>query len=129
MGKGDWKGALADFDEHVRLDPKSAPGYANRALLRAACPEAEYRDAKKAMADAKKACELTGWTGAGAIEAYAAACAESGDFAAAQEWLAKVTDVEEHMRVRGATVRECLTLYAAKRPYRLVAPMVPPRKE
>ncbi len=116
---GSWSAALADFDEAIRLDPRETQAYANRGFLRAACPNAKFRDAKTALADAKLACELTEWKSGFAMEAYAAACAEAGDFDTAVSTQKKVLLDEKYMEANGTTVRLRLQLYEANRPLRL----------
>jgi tetratricopeptide (TPR) repeat protein len=53
------------------------------AWLQATYPSAVIRDGDKAVKNATKACELTGYNVAGYIDTLAAAYAEAGDFAAA----------------------------------------------
>ena len=54
-----------------------------RAWLRATCPDPAIRNAQLALADAKRACELSKWKHANYIDTLAAACAEAGDFGSA----------------------------------------------
>ena len=72
--KKDTTKALADFD------PKNADAYSTEAYLLSVCPAPKYRDGAKAARYATKACELTEWHDAGAIDSLAAAYAEAGDF-------------------------------------------------
>jgi tetratricopeptide (TPR) repeat protein len=74
--------AIEYFDEATRFDPGYHPAYNGRAWLRATCPEARFRDGRKAVTDARRACELTGWKNPMYLDTLAAACAELGDFAA-----------------------------------------------
>ncbi len=51
-----------------------------RGWLRATCPDASLRKGQLAVADAKKACELSKWKESKYIDTLAAASAEAGDF-------------------------------------------------
>jgi len=53
--------ALADYDATIRLDPRFDEAYLSRAWLLASCPNMKFRDPKKAVESATKACELTDW--------------------------------------------------------------------
>jgi tetratricopeptide (TPR) repeat protein len=120
--QANWEGALADMDEVVRLNSKYHFAYSTRGLIRAACPDARYRDAKKALDDSKRACELSKWKNPDALGSYAAACAENEDFAEAVKWQKKVLDdFKEYVEEYGPEMRKRLKLYEAKRPFRLTA--------
>jgi hypothetical protein len=90
-------------------------------MIWATCPDARYRDGKKAVESATRACELSGWKAAYTIDSLAAAHAELGDFDEAMKWQAKVnalyTDAED--RAKG---QERLRLYREKKPYRETNP-------
>jgi tetratricopeptide (TPR) repeat protein len=109
--------ALADFEKPVELagtDSFASPYYVALALFRAGCPEARFRDGKKALEAAQKAYELT--KGAAEQAALAAAHAELGQFDKAVEWQMKALaaaaaeEKEQHS--------ERLKLYQDQKPYR-----------
>ncbi len=56
-----YESALADYSEAIRLDPQDQKAYIVRALLWATCPDARFRDGKKAVESATRACELSDW--------------------------------------------------------------------
>ena len=56
--KGEFDKALADFDEAIQVDPQDAHPYNDLAWLLATCPQAGFRDGKKAVATATKSCAL-----------------------------------------------------------------------
>lgn len=119
-----WRGrydlALADFDLAIQLDAKEAAALSGRAFLRATCPDATIREGKKALDDAKKACEIRKWAEPNALQAYAAACAETGDFTEAVKWQKKVLENAGYMKTSyGPDARMRLELYEAKKPFRL----------
>lgn len=91
----DYEKALIDFTEAIRLDPTDPVAYNSRAVLRASCPDEKYRDGKKAVADATKACELTDWKDAETHDTLAAAHAEDGDFDKAIEYSQKALDLAD----------------------------------
>jgi tetratricopeptide (TPR) repeat protein len=119
--KKEYDRAIADYAEAIRLDPKHAFAYNNRAWLWATCPDAKYRDGKKAVESATKACELSEWKNPNTIDTLAAAHAEAGDFDAAVKWEMKAngfyTDAEEKKKGE-----ERLKLYREKKPYRETNP-------
>jgi tetratricopeptide (TPR) repeat protein len=81
--KKEYDRAIADYNEAIRLDPGFAWTYNSRAWLWATCPDAKYRDGKRAIESATEACKLSEWKGAYDIGTLAAASAEAGDFDAA----------------------------------------------
>jgi tetratricopeptide (TPR) repeat protein len=91
-----------------------------RALLRAACPDAKFRDGALAIADATKACERAQWKNAEYLATLAAAHAEAGDFAKAIHWQNKALDLSTNSEKTRRTV--VLKGYHAKKPLRLEKP-------
>ena len=56
-----------------QIDEKCARAHGSRAWLWSTCPDAKYRDGKKAVASATRACELTDWN-----DSALARCARGG---------------------------------------------------
>jgi tetratricopeptide (TPR) repeat protein len=101
--KDDYDKAIADYSQAVVINPNMGPAYSGLAWLYATCPDAKYRDAKKAVENADKACQLSGGNDFDDLDTLAAAYAECGDFARAQEFewkaiaLAPVDIISEFM--------------------------------
>jgi tetratricopeptide (TPR) repeat protein len=114
MGNAD--GAVAAFQEAVRLDPKFPHALNSLAWLLAVGPD-DLRDGKRAVELATRACELTDWKNARFIDTLAAAYAEAGDYVKAGEYQEKALDVLSQSP-KGPEVRQRLALYAQKKPFR-----------
>ncbi len=117
MRKGEYSKAISDFDETIRLVPKSQLGWHNRAWLEATCPDAHFRDGKKAVEDAKEALRVAGsYDDPSVIDTLAAAYAEAGDFPSAVKWQTKA--VQQADLAHKAEFQSRLDLYKAHKAYR-----------
>ncbi len=115
--RGEFEGAAYHNAEAVRLSPGTSYAWNNYAMILGACPEAKYRDGKKAVEAATRACELTEWTKADFLDTLAAAYAEAGDFNAAVKWETTAIEILADERNR-YDFRSRLMLYEARKPYR-----------
>jgi tetratricopeptide (TPR) repeat protein len=122
--QGRFAEAMPQFDAAIRLRPDYAEALNERAMILAACPEARLRDGRKAVEDATRACELTGWDQPMYLDTLAAAYAEAGDFAAAVAWQEKAIERLEDEPQKD-DFRSRLSLYRAGKPYRQSAPQRP----
>lgn len=80
---GNCKSSLADLDQIIALHPAQATHAATlstRAWVRATCADPALRNGQQAVADAKAACNINGWSKGDYIDTLAAAYAEAGDF-------------------------------------------------
>ena len=101
----------------AELAPKDASGsfyYAGLALFLAGCPEAKFRNGKKALEFAEKGYQLA--KGPGEMSALAAAHAELGQFDKAIEWQTKATASAPAEVQNG--YRNRLKGYQEQKPYR-----------
>jgi hypothetical protein len=121
QSRKEYASAIVDLDEAVRLDPRSVSALANRAWIRATCPDARYRDGKTAVESATRACELTGWNDVFPMHALAAACAEAGDFATAVKWETQVLSMVKDEKEKRA-FHALIDRYEQKQPYRQTEP-------
>jgi tetratricopeptide (TPR) repeat protein len=78
--KKEYGKAIADYSESIRLDPKSTDAYNSLAWLLATCPIERFRDGRKAVEFATKACELSNYRSLYALDTLGAAYAESRQF-------------------------------------------------
>jgi tetratricopeptide (TPR) repeat protein len=118
VAKKEYAKALADYEKAVEVasaDSSASAFYTALALFLAGCPDARFRDGKKALEAAQKAYELT--KGPAELAALAAAHAELGQFDKAVEWQTKALAVApaEEKDPYG----ERLKLYQDQKPYRL----------
>jgi tetratricopeptide (TPR) repeat protein len=115
--------ALADYDEAIRLDPQQPEPWASEARIAATCLQGKFRDGKRAVQQATKASELTGWKDYSNLDTLAAAYAELGDFANAVKWEEKalpLVALEKDVRTRiddDRDLRSHLDLFKAHKPY------------
>jgi tetratricopeptide (TPR) repeat protein len=109
--------ALADYDKAIALDPGYAGAYNCQGWLRATCPDDKYRDGKKAVEFATRACELSSWKDAYTVGTLAAACAEAGDFPTAVKWQEKANKMYNDPGDR-AKGEKRLTLFRDGEPFR-----------
>jgi tetratricopeptide (TPR) repeat protein len=118
--KGDFDRVLADLEAAIRLEPNDPEAHQGRAWILATCTDARIRNGRQAVAEATKACELTGWKVPHGLATLAAAYAEVGDFASA------VKSQDQALSLLGAKdpaeheYRKLLARYKAGKPYHRV---------
>ena len=124
LQKQEYAKAIADYSDALRLDPKEINALNGRAWLWSTCPDLRFRDGKKAVESATKACELTRSKDGNLVDTLAAAYAETGDFEQAvkkqSDAIRLIADEREKAKFR---VR--LKLYEQKKPYRLTTQKPP----
>jgi tetratricopeptide (TPR) repeat protein len=96
---GNYRAALNDLNALTNVTFQTTNPYGMalalnwRAEIRASCPDASFRDGKAAVADAKRACDMSKWKYADYIDTLAVACAESGDFDSAIRYEQQAIDL------------------------------------
>jgi tetratricopeptide (TPR) repeat protein len=115
--KGNFDTAVKDYTEAIRLDPKYSSPFNGLAWLYATYPDDKYRDGKKAVELATKACALSAWKDHYDVDTLAAAYAESGDWTNAVKYQEKVIEMVTTDKGKVES-QERLALYKRKQPYR-----------
>jgi tetratricopeptide (TPR) repeat protein len=115
---GQWDRASRDIDAAIQIDPKDFCALSLRALIRAAHPVATMRDGRKAVADAKLACELSEWKNPACLAILAAASAEAGDFDEAVRWQKKALEDKDFARASRVSSKNALELYEKRKSLR-----------
>jgi tetratricopeptide (TPR) repeat protein len=108
---------LADFTEAARRGPDNADCHRALAWFLATCPDSNIRDGKRAMAEATRACELTGWKKSACLQALAAAAAETGEFDIAVKWQTRALELLPELSEEFLTCHRRLLLHQIKQPY------------
>jgi tetratricopeptide (TPR) repeat protein len=114
--KGDYGKALADYG--VAEGRGLTLAVNNAAWVWATCPDAKFRDAKKAVELATKACESTGNEDGMYLDTLAAAYAEAGRFADAVKAQEKALADPAYAKRYGDGGRDRFKLYKQGKPFR-----------
>ena len=117
LARGDDEKALFNLGEVIRLSPGSARAYNERAWLLATCRDEKLRDADRAVEEATRACELSGWKRPRYLATLAAAYSEAGDFAAAARSQERALSLLVTNEPERAEYRRLLDRYRAGKPH------------
>jgi tetratricopeptide (TPR) repeat protein len=116
LDAGDYKSALADYETAVRRFPNSSRTHQALATFLATCPDAQWRNGKRAMEEGRVACNLSGGKDAYALASLAAALAETGDFKGAIK--AQNSALSQPMLIDRAEFEKDLANYKQGKPSR-----------
>jgi tetratricopeptide (TPR) repeat protein len=117
--KGDFAKGIEDCNRGINIDSNCVLAYEHLAVILAVCPDSKIRDGKRALENAKKACELTSWKQPKCLDTLAAAYAETGAFDQAITWEQKAIDSSsKDADLKG--FQERLELYKQKKPFRIL---------
>jgi tetratricopeptide (TPR) repeat protein len=121
---GRYAASLKEVEHVISIRPRIdglARAIAERAWLRATCPDPSFRNGRQAIKDATTACKLMEWRDEDTIDTLAAAYAEAGDFDSAVRY------EQEALSTKGISADDSkifqyhLELYKQHRPYRETA--------
>ncbi len=112
---GQYAAAIKDYEDALRIDPRSARARYNLAFLRAACPEPQFRDSKQARAQAEIVQRQPDVSQDLRLALLAAANAEAGAFDKAIQLQNQSLQVTPSERLTAA--RERLQMYQRSEPY------------
>jgi tetratricopeptide (TPR) repeat protein len=116
---GDHAAAVQGCTDVIRLDPDLVRAHELRAWLRATSPDPTVRDGAAAVADARRACELSRWESGPCIDTLAAAEAECGRFDEAVRYSHQALAVAGFAQTEyAAGTRDRLTLYQEGKAFR-----------
>ena len=113
--KGQYDKAILDFNKAIEINPLDAEGYNNLAWLLATARAPGFRNGKRAVDLALKACELSDWRNAEYVDTLGAAYARAGDFESAVKWEEKALGYPK--LARPSEFRERLHLYRERKPW------------
>ncbi len=116
QAQGDLLGAMRCFEQAIERDPGHATAINSLAWILAAGP-VEFRDAKRAIELATRACEVTSWNESNFIDTLAVAHAAAGDFAKAIEVQNRALNFPNIEMRGGPQMRKQRELFQQGQPY------------
>jgi tetratricopeptide (TPR) repeat protein len=116
QAQGDLLGAMRCFEQAIERDARHAAALNSLAWILAAGP-LEFRDAKRAIELATRACEASRWNDPNHIDTLAVAHAATGDFAKAIELQNRALDFPNIEMRGGPQMRKQRDLFQQGQPY------------
>lgn len=121
LTRGDYGRALEAYEEMDRLYPNSkhpTEAYCKRAWIWATCPDARYRNGRRAVESATSACSRDGCVTPHYLDTLAAAYAEAGEFETAARWEKDALGRVGAGSPEWQSFSDRLALYQQGKPYR-----------
>ena len=117
--KGRYEEGLAHLETALKANPRDGGLANNIAWVLATCPEARFRNGRRAVELATQVCAATGFQVPALLDSLAAAYAEAGDFDNAVRTATRALELARRDPASSAQAIEArLQLYKAGRPYR-----------
>lgn len=113
---GRYAAAIEGYQQALAIDSSNEAAYRSLAWIQATCPEASFRNAEQALANAELALRCSGQEDDITLDTLAAAQANAGDFTAAQITQAKA--IELAPAGERALYQERLAMYQSSQPFR-----------
>jgi tetratricopeptide (TPR) repeat protein len=113
--KGQYNQAISDFNKAMAINPLDAEAYNNLAWLFATAKAHGFRNGKKAVELALRACGLSDWRNAEYLDTLAAAYARVGDFDNAVKWQKKALEFSKSAETSESQQR--LISYRKRKPW------------
>ena len=113
--KGRYDQAISDFNKAIGINPLDPEAYNNLAWLFATAKDRGFRNGKKAVELALKACELSDWRKAEYLDTLAAGYAGTGDFDSAVKWQEKALGYSKSPRP--SELQQRLNFYREHKPW------------
>jgi tetratricopeptide (TPR) repeat protein len=113
--QGDFGRAISDLNKALEINPNYVVAHNSLARLLATAKSPAYRDGRKALEHALKACDLTNRDNPAFLDTLAAAYARAGDFDSAVRWQQKALEYPELSKNQEAQRR--LNLYRERKPF------------
>ena len=106
--QGKLKEAVADLDTAIEKVPEDYKPVNDLAWIYATTKDPDYRKADEAVKFATRACEMTQWNDANALDTLAAAHAASGNFQESQQWILKAIEKASDAEKTGLEAHKAL---------------------
>jgi tetratricopeptide (TPR) repeat protein len=113
--RGQYHQAISDFNRSIAINPLDAEAYNNLSWLLATAKAPGFRNGKKAVELALKACGLSDWKNAEYIDTLAAAYARAGDFDNAIKWQERI--LESSRSAKTSEFQQRLNFYREGKPW------------
>ena len=117
LRKKNYAKAIAEFDNALKMEPEHVNALVGKSLLLAAGGDRQWHDAATAVELSNKACELTGWKDASAIDSLGVAHAANGNFTEAGKFVKQALDDPLYTKKHGESAKKRLALFQNNLPF------------